>query len=399
MARSLALPVYRENLSFQHADQAALGAFSYSVSLGRWRHLPDLSHRGNRCLRAFAALNRSGVAGYNGVKAPIAALAAFVARATDEAFSTRTAFRALAELVERGYLVKGRFGGGNPRLIIDKKSGVDYWIRDQRCVFTLTAKALSIWGKPRPSPLPPPAPGVGQEPCKAVGVSECGTKPDPSLHVPSWHGSKSAEGLKTSDQSPNRDQCSCPTSRAGEGKRAEPGFCPAFSSRSLALAGSKGTAERVPSRTINPKKSQWMTSTDRARLILATAIHVCEAQGRGGKASTARIALELSDRKPLYPSGVDWAHWLKFWPEMSHAQRRHTMRAEILPLIMTAPTPAPKPKPAPVAPISRYRPTPTEAPQALTPKQGTSPASIFNDPHLANIARKLNLFPSHDPNR
>lgn len=282
-------PPRRASLAWRHATEIDIEAFYYSQTLNRWKRLHDLSRRGNRILRALCALHRASLAGFSGTVCCQEALAKFVERVTEEPCSIRTLQRGLAELIQTGYLARGRPRG-----------------RIRVCTYTLTEKATSIWSQD-------------------------------SLHTPKR---RTMDRTKTERKShPQNEIFSQTLSNSGsrsipdsdlevdDKEKTKPGTHNGNTSGAFEVPSARSAAG-------TPRKPKTVADS-----LIQFLRRLAKKKGRKGRVAVGRAVLELvKDPRALAgPSGVDWSYWLARWASMTHKERQHAAQTEILVLLLGPP--------------------------------------------------------------
>ena len=294
----------RADHSWRYATASDLEAISYTITLGRWSRPHELSKRANRVLRFFAALHRTGTAGYRGTRCSQGALASSVARATDEAASKRTVQRALTELVEGGYLEQSQSWGRRRQI------GPDTWTREQICVYTLTEKATNIWSETYTSP--PTTKSRTDDLMKPEFITQSSAR-----------DKKRAENEKKTKESvdASTDASTAPLAR-NEGENMP-----------------KPKRRTLPPGQADPRKPYTRKTAKDA--ILDLIVLLTREKGRQGKIAAARAAFELSGglRPCEETTGIDWKYWIARWGSMSRTERLNAAKNEILPPILNQPEP------------------------------------------------------------
>lgn len=376
-------PPRRADLSFAHATEPDLGAFTFTTTLGRWQHQHDLSNRGNRVLRFYAALNRAGAAGFRGTRCCLGALAAAIQRCTEEAASVSTIKRGLGELVKEGYLFKSH-AWGKPRRF---DSGI--YRREQICVYTLTEKATRIWSYTN---LP-----------RSKRTGEELKKPEPLNRAQSFFDDRAssdrpveleaagpAEAVPAASAS--GDRSTAPSARHEGGKAAIIATPPS----STPKPGVE-PPNSIPKRSTTFRRGEPWTRGSAKKAILELLTRLLADKGRVGKVATARAAFELGGGRRLGEegSGVRWDYWLARWGSLSQAERRSFARVEMLPLLLRDPPrsiaePPGSPRPVLVPPLPPTAPPPplrsAEPPRAPcdpVPRQPSAEDTIRNLRSLA----------------
>ena len=329
-------PPRRKDHSWRYATASDLQRITFTISLGRWSRLHELSMRANRVLRFFASLNRTSGAGYRGTRCYQGALASAIAQATDEPASVRTIQRALAELVEAGYLEQSTSWGRSRQIAPDR------WTRDQICVYTLTEKATSIWSH------------------TSLPTTKCRTD---DHKKPEFITQSSARATK----------------------REESTITPAKCETKAKESADKSTdALKAPPARIEGKSRSTYRREDAKNAILTVLRRLLRYEGRSGSVALSRAAHELSGSKQLHGehSGVGWRFWLARWGRLSPKERVGVARSQMIPLLLgRSPTPAPEAK--------------SEAPSRALPARSEPPPPVVSDEErIATLHRLVgHVFP------
>lgn len=398
-ARCTQSPPVRRDLAWRHATEPDLERITYTIDLSRWREPRDLSKRGARVLRFYAALHRCGRVGYVGTRASYAAIGAAISRATHESASRSTVIRGCAELREKGYLDKARGRGARARQV-----GPHDWIREPLAVLTLTDLARSLWGAPPSSHT-------------SLPVSKCNGYAIPE--EPSVEGIPARDVLASPIITATLDAVDNAESRADA---FDPAAAPAAavavprpSARPVAPLAQLADGEPVEvdehaacqvGRSRFPSGTRPASRHLAVSALLATLGSLTRFSGREGSALVARAKTEIAGRSDGPPSGVAWDYWIAKWPELAREERFRWARAEILPALRssrssgspppasTSPPPASPPRPpspSPRAPASTSPPAsppgaraPIPPPDLETPPDPRNP---FGDVLARQLAR------------
>lgn len=298
---SLAKLSLRPSVAFRLATCTDFPRIVYTVSLGAWREPGDLSKRGRRVLRWFAALNRCGEFGYTGFRAPLGAAADSCGRATGEASSRSTFCRGLRELTRAGYIENGTFRGGAPR-----EYSPGEFARDPIAVYTITDRGLAVWASSRRAAKGRTIPHL----CVPVSICDGDVLPEiPDL----LSGNPARVSSSSSSVSSGRSDAETPVKRASY------------------LDPDAGRGGRSKARTkVARSAGRPVSRAIACGAILATLRYCVKWRGRPGQAALARCALELADPQAASVSPVAWDHWIAHWGRMTRNERIHVARAEIL---------------------------------------------------------------------
>ena len=351
-------PPRRKSLSFRHATESDLETISYTIPLSRWGHAADLHRREKRVLRLFCALHRSGTIGFSGITAYQSAIARTVARASDgEPAGLRTVQRALKGLCNAGYLTAGKSYNRPIRL------GVDTWTRDQKRIYTLTAKAIAIWAASSSSPpaassSSPPAASRSSDEVAAglellaelragraellAGLEVLATpaasssSPASILHFPT-HDKMTDIRSPDSGYRNIRDPIGTLSDTSTDlrlvnsinevSDRTSPEFTPA----------PRGPNRSENRKEQNPRQRNFLKSVPSSSrkitidLILAELRKYLCRRGHAGRLAIARAALQIAD--PAADSPIAWDYWIAAWPAMTPDTRHAAIVAEIAPAL------------------------------------------------------------------
>ena len=298
----------RSDLSQRHATPSDLERIFFTVSMpffGLSGGLPALSALGRRWLAWFAALNRCGEVGYQGVAAPIPAITRSEYKANGQTCSESTTHRALKELISKGYLTKK-----TPRLGRWRQYGIEdgFGAHDIICEYTLTAAALAIWSQPK------------------LAIVES---------VPHIHTTANLAGdrsFECSNDPPSSDLIEQPRAR--------------LRAVELLEDSKKGKIKnRNKTRNIISRRSEKNTSPVKPRSrslvqnLLLKSIRLVLLAEKNRKIAAAALALakhEIDcplDRK----TPIEWSYWAKVWPYYSEQYNRQpTAQKMIVPLLIAA---------------------------------------------------------------
>jgi DNA-binding MarR family transcriptional regulator len=391
-ARCIPTPPTRSDLAWRHATESDLERISYTIDLSRWREPRDLSKRGARVLRFFAALHRCGRVGYVGTRASYAAIGAAIARATHEAASRSTVFRACDELREKGYLDRSRGRGARSRQV-----GPHEWIREPLAVLTLTDQARALWGAaPRSSHPSPPV-----SDCNGYALPE-----EPSIEgIPARDVVDASPSTSAAASVSTEEPASAGVELRGVAARIEP----RQSARPVAplaqLAGENldeldEHAACQVGRSRFPSGPRPASRRLAVSALLATLGSLTRFSGREGAALVVRAKAEIAGRSDGPPTGIAWDYWIAKWPELAREERFRWARSEILPALRSTRASTSPPRiaaaspPASPPPLERptARPSPPPRPPASPPGPPASIAEVEPDasnPYGAALARQL----------
>jgi hypothetical protein len=393
-ARPILSPPVRRDLAWRHATETDLERISYTIDLSRWREPRDLSKRGARVLRFFAALHRCGRVGYVGTRASYAAIGAAISRATHEAASRSTVIRACDELRDQGYLDRDRGRGARARQV-----GPHEWIREPLAVLTLTDRARALWGSAPPSSHP----SLPVSKCNGYALPE-----EPSVEgIPARDVVDASPSTSAAASVSTEEPASAGVEPRGVAARVEP----RPSARPVAPLAQLADGEPVEvdehaacqvGRSRFPSGTRPASRHLAVSAILSTLASLSRFAGREGAALVARAKAEIAGRSDGPPSGIAWDYWIAKWPELAREERFRWARAEILPALRStrastsppriaaarppaSPPPAARP-PAPTSPPPRPPASPPGPPAAIAEGE-TDAGSPFGDVLARQLAR------------
>ena len=331
-ANRVASPV-RRDLAWRHATESDLERITFTIDLSRWRTPDDLSNRAVRVLRFFAALHRCGRVGYVGTRASYAAIGAAMHRAQHEAASRSTVFRSVSELVDGGWLEKGKGRGDRVRQI-----GPHEYVREQLAVLTLSPAARALWSDRAPAHVSPP-------------VSVCHGYNLPRQAPPPTRGGEPSP--ERSDEIASPDASAVPT--VSEAEPATAGGVEHRDGGAVALAVPRSARPVAPLATLadgdrsEAEPAQAPCQRERfaapslpharrvvAAAILATLADVTRMLGREGEALVSRAEAEIAGRSDAPSSQVEWGYWIARWPGLPRDSRKWWARREIVPLLRSS---------------------------------------------------------------
>ena len=367
MARSVArlaqaAPPVRRDLAWRHATEIDLQRITFTIDLSRWRTPDDLSNRAVRVLRFFAALHRCGRVGYVGTRASYAAIGAAMHRAQHEAASRSTVIRGVNELIEAGYLERGKGRGDRVRQI-----GPHEYVREQLAVLTLSPAARALWSDRAPAHV-------------SLPVSYCNGYNLPRQAPPPTRGGEPSPERSDEIASPDASAVAAvsdaePASAGGVEHRdgAAVALGEPRSARhvaSLATLAERSRSEAEPAQAPCRRERFAAPSLPHARRVVAAAIistlaEVTRKLGREGEALVSRAEAEIAGRSDSPPSQVEWGYWIARWPGLPRDSRKWWARREIVPLLrsrLPSRSPSSSPRFAPRSPscsAARISPSPS----------------------------------------